>query len=45
MAVVVSLRDVIEQMDLTTDEATAYINRKIPDVLDRIRAYSSKRED
>ena len=28
MAVIVSLRDVIEQMDLTTDEATAYINRK-----------------
>jgi hypothetical protein len=28
MAVIVSLRDVVEQMDLWTDEATAYINRK-----------------
>jgi hypothetical protein len=28
MAVIVSLGDVIEQMELTTDEATAYINRK-----------------
>jgi hypothetical protein len=28
MAVIVSLRDFIEEMDLVTDEATAYINRK-----------------
>jgi hypothetical protein len=28
MAVIVSLRDVIEEMDLVSDEATAYINRK-----------------
>jgi len=28
MATIVSLREVIEQMDLVSDEATAYINRK-----------------
>ena len=28
MAVIVSLRDVIEEMDLMSDEATAYTNRK-----------------
>jgi hypothetical protein len=33
MAVVVSLRDVIEQMDLWTDEATAYINRKTGELI------------
>jgi Uncharacterised protein family (UPF0158) len=33
MAVIVSLSDVIEQMDLTTDEATAYINRKTGELI------------
>jgi len=33
MAVIVSLRDVIEQMDLMTDEATAYINRKTGELI------------
>ena len=33
MAVIVSPRDVIEQMDLTTDEATAYINRKTGELI------------
>jgi hypothetical protein len=33
MAVTVSLSDVTEQMDLTTDEATAYINRKTGELI------------
>ena len=33
MAVIVYLSDVIEQMDLTTDEATAYINRKTGELI------------
>jgi hypothetical protein len=33
MPVIVSLSDVIEQMDLTTDEATAYINRKTGELI------------
>jgi hypothetical protein len=33
MAVVVSLRDVIEQMDQWSDEATAYINRKTGELI------------
>ena len=33
MAVIVSLSDVIEQMELTTDEATAYINRKTGELI------------
>jgi Uncharacterised protein family (UPF0158) len=33
MAVIVSLSDVIEQMDLTSDEATAYINRKTGELI------------
>ena len=33
MAVIVSLSDVIEQMDLMTDEATAYINRKTGELI------------
>jgi hypothetical protein len=33
MTVIVSLSDVIEQMDLTTDEATAYINRKTGELI------------
>jgi hypothetical protein len=33
MAVIVSLRDVIEQMDLMSDEATAYINRKTGELI------------
>jgi hypothetical protein len=33
MAVIVSLSDVIEQMDLTTDEATAYINQKTGELI------------
>ena len=33
MAVIVSLRDVIEQMDLISDEATAYINRKTGELI------------
>jgi hypothetical protein len=33
MAVIVSLRDVIEEMDLMTDEATAYINRKTGELI------------
>jgi Uncharacterised protein family (UPF0158) len=33
MAVIVSLNDVTEQMDLTTDEATAYINRKTGELI------------
>jgi hypothetical protein len=33
MAVVVSLRDVIEQMDLWTDEVTAYINKKTGELI------------
>jgi hypothetical protein len=33
MDVIVSLSDVIEQMDLTTDEATAYINRQTGELI------------
>jgi hypothetical protein len=33
MAAIISLRDVIEEMDLTTDEATAYINRKTGELI------------
>ena len=33
MAVTVSLRDVIEQMDLMSDEATAYINLKTGELI------------
>jgi hypothetical protein len=33
MAVIVSLRDVIEQMDLMSDEATTYINRKTGELI------------
>ena len=33
MAVIVSLLDVIEQMDLMSDEATAYINRKTGELI------------
>jgi len=33
MAVIVSLRDLIEQMDLMTDEATAYINRNTGELI------------
>ena len=33
MAVIVSLSDVIEQMDLMTDEATVYINRKTGELI------------
>ncbi|HEV8722464.1 MAG TPA: hypothetical protein VGW77_17750 [Candidatus Binatia bacterium] len=33
MAVIVSLRDFIEEMDLVTDEATAYINRKTGELI------------
>jgi Uncharacterised protein family (UPF0158) len=33
MAVIVSLRDVIEQMDQWSDEATAYINRKTGELI------------
>jgi len=33
MAVMVSLRDVIEEMELSSDEATAYINRKTGELI------------
>jgi Uncharacterised protein family (UPF0158) len=33
MALIVSLRDVVEEMDLMTDEATAYINRKTGELI------------
>ena len=33
MVVIVSLSDVIEQMDLSSDEATAYINRKTGELI------------
>jgi hypothetical protein len=33
MAVIVSLRDVIEEMDLMSDEATAYMNRKTGELI------------
>src|SRR5881628_1080796 len=33
MAVIVSLRDFIEEIDLVTDEATAYINRKTGELI------------
>src|SRR4030095_7729504 len=33
MAVIVSLGDVIEEMDLMSDEATAYINRKTGELI------------
>lgn len=33
MAVIVSLRDVVEEMDLMTDEATPYINRKTGELI------------
>lgn len=33
MATIVSLREVIEQMDLVSDEATAYINRKTGELI------------
>ena len=33
MAAMVSLRDVIEEMDMSSDEATAYINRKTGEVV------------
>jgi Uncharacterised protein family (UPF0158) len=33
MAAIVSLSDVIDQMELTTDEATAYINRKTGELI------------
>jgi Uncharacterised protein family (UPF0158) len=33
MAVIVSLSDVIEQIELTTDEATGYINRKTGELI------------
>jgi len=33
MSVIVSLRDLIEAMDLMTDEATAYINRKTGELI------------
>ncbi len=33
MAAIVSLRDVIEEMDLSSDEATTYINRKTGEII------------
>lgn len=33
MAAIVSLRDVIEEMDMSSDEATAYINRKTGELI------------
>jgi Uncharacterised protein family (UPF0158) len=33
MAVIVSLRDVVEEMDLMSDEATAYMNRKTGELI------------
>ena len=33
MAVMVSLRDVIDEMELSTDEATGYINRKTGEII------------
>jgi len=33
MAAIVSLRDVIEEMDMMSDEATAYINRKTGEII------------
>ena len=33
MAAIVSLRDVIEEMELSSDEATAYINRKTGELI------------
>jgi hypothetical protein len=45
MAVIVSLSDVIEQMDLTTDEATAYINRKTGELITLTHEEAALTED
>src|SRR6266536_6148216 len=45
MAVVVSLRDFIEEMDLTTDEATAYINRKTGELITLTHEEAAMTED
>ena len=45
MAVIVSLGDVIEQMDLTTDEATAYINRKTGELITLTHEEAALTED
>jgi hypothetical protein len=45
MAVIVSLSDVIEQMDLVTDEATAYINRKTGELITLTHEEAALTED
>jgi hypothetical protein len=45
MAVIVSLRDVIEEMDLMSDEATAYINRKTGELITLTHEELSLAED
>ncbi len=45
MAVIISLSDVIEQMDLTTDEATAYINRKTGELITLTHEEAAMTED
>jgi hypothetical protein len=45
MAVIVSLRDFIEEMDLMTDEATAYINRKTGELITLTHEEAAMTED
>ena len=48
MAVIVSLRDVIEEMDLLSDEATAYINQKTGELItltDEILAFAEEPDE
>jgi hypothetical protein len=45
MAVIVSLRDFIEEMDLMTDEATAYINRKTGELITLTHEEAALTED
>src|SRR5881409_1293085 len=45
MAVIISLRDFIEEMDLVTDEATAYINRKTGELITLTHEEAALTED
>ncbi len=45
MTVIVSLRDFIEEMDLVTDEATAYINRKTGELITLTHEEAALTED
>ena len=45
MAVIVSLRDVLDEMELSSDEATAYINRKTGELITLTHEVAALAED